>query len=418
MSNRIRLLAKTGSMVLSFALAWAAACSVHAGSAANCDAFNIDAKSSTPLAQVGPGQPGACKVQIKNGYPVPDPACTPGAINETLTADVLRNPEFRTSCVRDNATTPAQKASTYAWYQIPHPENNRGVMQTCELDHLISLELGGADSLENIWPQCGPANVVLRERYFKQKDAVENYLAKQVHEGLMALKDAQEGIAKDWTQYLEAVTGHAQVAGADTLIDHTSAQPSASNAPSSAVVPAVGNPNDTDYAVPTDHPWGQATKSSGCHSADGLPDAACTPGDILPEEDEAVVCSADFRTGSVRDQTTSRTQKRAVYPAYGTPYPQNNRGATQVCEIDHLVALQLGGADTIANLWPECSEGYANWQGPGFRDKDGFENYLWFHVCKKQDLSLRDAQLQIASDWRKYWEQAGKPECRNRNNCK
>lgn len=205
--------------------------------------------------------------------------------------------------------------------------------------------------------------------------------------------------------------------GQEGWIYRTFAQRKLGNAPSSAV-PATGNPNDTDYAAPTDHPWGQATKSSGCQSTNGLPDAACTPGDILPEEDEGVVCSADFRTGSVRDQTTSPTQKRTVYPAYGTPYPQNNRGATQVCEIDHLVALQLGGADTMANLWPECSAGYANWQGPGFRDKDGFENYLWFHVCKKQDLSLHDAQLQIASDWRKYWEQAGKPECRNRNNCK
>jgi len=35
---------------------------------------------------------------------------------------------------------------------------------------------------------------------------VENYLAKQVHDGLMKLKDAQDGIARDWTQYLDAAT--------------------------------------------------------------------------------------------------------------------------------------------------------------------------------------------------------------------
>jgi hypothetical protein len=76
-------------------------------------------------------------------------------------------------------------------------------MQTCELDHLISLELGGADTLDNIWPQCGPPGRVLRERFFKQKDIVENYLAKQVRDGVMDLNQAQQGIATDWTQYID-----------------------------------------------------------------------------------------------------------------------------------------------------------------------------------------------------------------------
>ena len=183
---------------------------------------------------------------------------------------------------------------------------------------------------------------------------------------------------------------------------------------------ATGNPNETDTAVPTDHPWGQVAKTSGCRSRNGLPDSGCTPGDILLEEDESIICSPAFKTGTVRDQTTSRTQKRSVYPAYDVPFPpaDQSQGKAQVCEIDHLVPLQLGGADTLANLWPQCSPGYADWQGPGFRDKDGFENYLWFRVCKKQNLSLHNAQINIAADWRKAWEQAGKPVCHNRQNCK
>jgi hypothetical protein len=39
-------------------------------------------------------------------------------------------------------------------------------------------------------------------RYFKEKDAVENYLAKQVRDGTMPLDKVQKGIAEDWTQYL------------------------------------------------------------------------------------------------------------------------------------------------------------------------------------------------------------------------
>jgi len=203
------LLARTGfcHLVSLSLVACALASQARAADPPDCDAFKIDSTHGTPLTPPdNPEQPGSCKVQIKNGFPVPDSKCTPGAINDTLTVDVLRDPRFRTSCVRDNATTPGQKSQTYGWYRISHPDNNRGVMQTCELDHLISLELGGADTIENIWPQCGPSDVVLRERFFKQKDAVENYLAKQVREGRIKLKDAQDGIARDWTQYLQAAT--------------------------------------------------------------------------------------------------------------------------------------------------------------------------------------------------------------------
>ena len=111
--------------------------------------------------------------------------------------------KFRTTCVRDTATSAQQKTATYLWYNYKHPANNTGATQTCELDHLISLEIGGADTLDNIWPQCGPNGVSLRNRYFKQKDIVENYLAAQIKAGKMKLADVQKGIAEDWTQYLD-----------------------------------------------------------------------------------------------------------------------------------------------------------------------------------------------------------------------
>lgn len=101
------------------------------------------------------------------------------------------------------ATKPQEKAKAYKWYQIPKPANNSGQNQYCELDHLISLELGGADTLDNIWPQCGPSHVELQQRFFKRKDTVENYLAKQVRDGNMKLAAAQKGIATSWTQYLD-----------------------------------------------------------------------------------------------------------------------------------------------------------------------------------------------------------------------
>ncbi len=44
----------------------------------------------------------------------------------------------------------------------------------------------------------------LNERYFKQKDRVENHLADQVKSGRMDLAEAQRDAASDWTQSLPA----------------------------------------------------------------------------------------------------------------------------------------------------------------------------------------------------------------------
>jgi hypothetical protein len=168
-----------------------------------CDQFNVDGRASAPLRTVSLPPQQICTIHTNNGFPVPDPNCTPGAINPTLTIEVLRDRSFTTRCIRDAATQEVEKATTYEWYNLPHPSNNSGEAQICELDHLISLELGGADTLDNIWPQCGPSGVSLPQRFFKEKDTVENFLAMQVREGRMDLSETQKGIATDWTQFLD-----------------------------------------------------------------------------------------------------------------------------------------------------------------------------------------------------------------------
>ena len=162
----------------------------------------IDPKADDAIDTVTIPPTKRCVAFIVNGFPSPDPDCTPGAVNPSLTLAILQDKNFTTKCVRDKATSATKKHVTYTWYHIKSPANNTGTSQTCELDHLISLELGGADTLDNIWPQCGPARTTLMQRYFKRKDAVENFLAYQVCKGQMELSDAQKGIAKDWTQFL------------------------------------------------------------------------------------------------------------------------------------------------------------------------------------------------------------------------
>jgi hypothetical protein len=60
---------------------------------------------------------------------------------------------------------------------------------------------------KSIWLQCGPDHVELSEHFFKRKDAVENDPAAKVRNGTMSLKEAQVGIATDWTQYLADAEG-------------------------------------------------------------------------------------------------------------------------------------------------------------------------------------------------------------------
>ncbi|HKW85912.1 MAG TPA: hypothetical protein VJM82_02480, partial [Nitrospiraceae bacterium] len=63
----------------------------------------------------------------------------------------------------------------------------------CEIDHLISLELGGSNDLTNLWPEpYSPAPGA------HEKDKLENALHKAVCGGKMTLKEAQQKIATDW----------------------------------------------------------------------------------------------------------------------------------------------------------------------------------------------------------------------------
>ena len=164
----------------------------------NCSALGVTCGSSYFQLWQEPAA-GACHSSIRNGYPVPDPQCTPGGINSTVTVGVIQDPGWRTRCIRDCQVSQAKKHIAYNWYQIPNPQYNSGSNQICELDHLVPLELGGADGMGNIWPQCGPDDAELRNRYFKVKDRVENYLADEVKSGRIPLDAAQRGIASDWT---------------------------------------------------------------------------------------------------------------------------------------------------------------------------------------------------------------------------
>ncbi len=72
-----------------------------------------------------------------------------------------------------------------------------------EVDHSISLELGGSNDISNLWPEvASPAPG------FHEKDKVENYLHAEVCAGRMMLLEAQKEISSNW---LDVYTKHVKV---------------------------------------------------------------------------------------------------------------------------------------------------------------------------------------------------------------
>jgi hypothetical protein len=128
---------------------------------------------------------------------------------------------------------------------------------------------------------------------------------------------------------------------------------------------------------------GHRTKSTACQIRGLLPDPACTPGAVFAGATVSQVCTPGY-SRSVRNVPES--VKHSVYAEYGI--------ASHVpgsYEVDHLVSLELGGSNSVANLWPEIS--------PGYHEKDGIENRLHDAVCAGS-VRLHSAQVQIARDWR------------------
>ena len=66
--------------------------------------------------------------------------------------------------------------------------------------------------------------------------------------------------------------------------------------------------------------------------------------------------------------------------------------------IDHIVSLELGGSNDIANLFPEEAS-----PRPGYHDKDRLENRLHALVCAKKTLTPA-TQRSIAANWVALYE--------------
>ena len=132
------------------------------------------------------------------------------------------------------------------------------------------------------------------------------------------------------------------------------------------------------------------TLTAPCHARDRgrRPDRQCTPGAI-----DRAVTQADIRTticssGYAEDVRPPESQTEAF--KFGQAYPAYGIAAGTGSELDHLVPLELGGANDAGNLWPEA--------GALPNPKDAVEDALNKAVCDGQ-VSLARAQRAIARDW-------------------
>src|SRR5436309_4659903 len=128
------------------------------------------------------------------------------------------------------------------------------------------------------------------------------------------------------------------------------------------------------------------TKTAGCTLGPN-PDRRCSPGAYYSKLTKAVICSSSFRTSSIRN--VPQSEKYDVEREYGMAAGHYGRSL----EIDHIVSLELGGSNDIANLFPEKLNAH-----PGYKVKDKLENRAHDWVCAGK-IGLRAAQRQIASNW-------------------
>lgn len=127
-----------------------------------------------------------------------DSACSPGAVLTTDPKIICVSGYTKT--VRN--VTEATKKKVFAEYGIPYSQRSN-----YEVDHIISLELGGSNDISNLYPES-----YLIKNGAKTKDIFENYLHKQICNGSMEVSEAQRQISSDWFYYYQTGMLHLKIA--------------------------------------------------------------------------------------------------------------------------------------------------------------------------------------------------------------
>ncbi len=199
--------------------------------------------------------PGSCHYGWIGTFPLPDPNCTPGAINPLVTQANIGSTictSGYTSTIRPpvSVTEPEKEASALAY-------GYTGSFSTAEYDHLIPLELGGdPNDPDNLWIE--PNDNPNATSYANTKDVLENRLNELVCSGQISLFTAQLAISSNWvTAYQEYVGPLPTFAPAPTSGPWCQASASPAN---------DGYPGDYNVSVTSNQPDRLATASDATDS--------------------------------------------------------------------------------------------------------------------------------------------------------
>ena len=168
-------------------------CTITSGSQSNTSSSPSASPSSTFGPEPNWGKPTKTTGCQANGA-LQDQACTPGDIIPDATKDKICAPGYAGS-VRN--VTQSTKDQVYAAYGVTTHTSGQ-----YEVDHLVSLELGGSNDISNLWPE--PATP---KPGFHEKDRVENYMHDQVCNGNIPLRQAQIEIATNWLAVYNSMPG-------------------------------------------------------------------------------------------------------------------------------------------------------------------------------------------------------------------
>ncbi len=122
----------------------------------------------------------------------------------------------------------------------------------------------------------------------------------------------------------------------------------------------------------------------------GLPSPTLTPGDARKVTKEQI-CSPSY-AASIKP--TKASMKEEAFGRYGL---RDGTSSTEV--LDHLIPIELGGTDTVENMWPEPAKG--DWNAS---QKDVLEQKLLALVCDGT-LTVKQAQTAIRKNWVQAYQQ-------------
>ena len=145
-------------------------------------------------------KPGSCHYRGSGLYALPDPKCTPGALNPAVTQATIHQTICRPGGYTDSVRPPESVTESEKTADMRSYGNHHS-LSGYEMDHFIPLDLGGAaNDARNFWPEKNYPGVSPDSFTLNPKDKLEDYLRDQVCYHDLPLAKAQAAIAGSWTK--------------------------------------------------------------------------------------------------------------------------------------------------------------------------------------------------------------------------